>query len=404
MMKVQEEKEKEVVEGGWVDDEDEDEEEDEVVHEAAGAVRGWSGGSRRLSLKRKKRNGYDRVDMDGGMKERGGREEMEEMEDGDGSTATDPSSSPPVTSSSITSSSSSSSSTSPSPPPLTLSSVLIAGAGFMCDAYDLFIMNVVLVVMGCEYGVTSSDTEPSSPSSVCELSARDKSVLASAVLVGSIVGQLLFGVLADGVGRRRGFILTLSILIVGATLSALAQPVLSLDLFAVLALARFVLGVGVGGEYPLSATVSSEATVNSEGRGRRVSAVFAMQGVGLIIAPTVVLILLATQVSDRAGSYVHLEQLAVVLVVLMMCVVDVVLCCVVVVRLGVAVVVGFGCCARCGDAVLAVQDEGDSRVHSGEGGEGEEQEGEGEWYTAGTAAAHTTTTTSRAARSSRTGK
>ena len=179
----------------------------------------------------------------------------------------------------------------PPPPPLTLSSVLIAGAGFMCDAYDLFIMNVVLVVMGCD----ASSREDGGAAGVCELSAVDKSSLASAVLVGSIAGQLAFGVLADTLGRRRGFITTLSILIVGAALSAAAQPVGGLSLVLVLSLARFVLGVGVGGEYPLSATVSSEASSATAGRGRRVALVFSMQGVGLILAPLVVLVLLASR-------------------------------------------------------------------------------------------------------------
>ena len=115
-----------------------------------------------------------------------------------------------------------------------------------------------------------------------------------------IAGQLTFGVLADYLGRRRGFIATLTLLIVGASLSAAAHDVGALTLFTVLALCRFILGVGVGGEYPLSATVSSEASADSAGRGRRVSLVFSMQGVGLLAAPLVVLVLL---VISGPGQY-----------------------------------------------------------------------------------------------------
>ena len=61
---------------------------------------------------------------------------------------------------------------------VSVSSVLIAGAGFMCDAYDLFIMNVLLVVMGCEYA-----PDPAVP---CKLSSGDESSLASAVVVGAV--------------------------------------------------------------------------------------------------------------------------------------------------------------------------------------------------------------------------
>ena len=120
------------------------------------------------------------------------------------------------------------------------------------------------------------------------------------VLLCQIAGQLSFGVLADYLGRRRGFIVTLSLLILGASLSAAARPVGGLNLFVVLSLSRFILGVGVGGEYPLSATVSSEASAGSAGRGRRVSLVFSMQGVGLLAAPLVVLLLL---VVSGAGEY-----------------------------------------------------------------------------------------------------
>ena len=113
-----------------------------------------------------------------------------------------------------------------------------------------------------------------------------------------IAGQLLFGVLADYLGRRRSFIATLSLLIIGAASSAASHSLGAMSVFLCLSLCRFVLGVGVGGEYPLSATVSSEASVATAGRGRRVSLVFSMQGVGLLTAPAVVLVLLTALPSD----------------------------------------------------------------------------------------------------------
>ena len=54
---------------------------------------------------------------------------------------------------------------------------------------------------------------------------------------------------------------------------------------------RFVLGIGIGGDYPLSAVIASEfATVSR--RGFMMSAVFAMQGVGILVAPLVALLIL----------------------------------------------------------------------------------------------------------------
>jgi PHS family inorganic phosphate transporter-like MFS transporter len=156
--------------------------------------------------------------------------------------------------------------------------ILVAGAGFTADAYDLFIMNLVLVLLKYTY-----DNESDS----------DSSILADAVLAGSVIGQLLFGILADRLGRRKGFIATLSLLTVGATLSACSFSLGSVGVFGMLAFWRFILGVGIGGEYPLAATVSSESAGDVvEGRGRRVAGVFSMQGIGSILAPLVVLSLL----------------------------------------------------------------------------------------------------------------
>jgi PHS family inorganic phosphate transporter-like MFS transporter len=50
--------------------------------------------------------------------------------------------------------------------------------------------------------------------------------------------------------------------------------------------------IGIGGEYPLSATVSSEGTVDAKNRGRNVALVFSAQGWGSIVSPLLVLILL----------------------------------------------------------------------------------------------------------------
>lgn len=59
-----------------------------------------------------------------------------------------------------------------------------------------------------------------------------------------------------------------------------------------LAMWRCILGFGIGGEYPLSATISSETSKNDTKRGSQVAAVFSMQGVGIILSPLVVLVLL----------------------------------------------------------------------------------------------------------------
>ena len=61
---------------------------------------------------------------------------------------------------------------------------VLSGVGFLCDAYDLFIMNVVLVVLGCD--LATADDADNTAGVACFLSPGDKSLLATAVLVGSV--------------------------------------------------------------------------------------------------------------------------------------------------------------------------------------------------------------------------
>eukprot|EP00047_Mylnosiga_fluctuans_P007128 m.251292 g.251292 ORF g.251292 m.251292 type:complete len:421 (-) comp17147_c0_seq1:341-1603(-) len=119
-------------------------------------------------------------------------------------------------------------------------------------------------------------------------------MVASTALWGAVAGQVFFGSIADYVGRRRIFIITPILVIVGAILSALAFDSSTFTIYQQLALYRFILGFGVGGEYPLSATYSSEVSDSHGARGRTISFTFAMQGLGNLLATLVMLILLST--------------------------------------------------------------------------------------------------------------
>ena len=52
---------------------------------------------------------------------------------------------------------------------------------------------------------------------------------------------------------------------------------------------RFIMGFGIGGDYPLSAIITSEFA-NVRNRGAMMAAVFAMQGFGILAASIVSLI------------------------------------------------------------------------------------------------------------------
>eukprot|EP00913_Durusdinium_trenchii_P001236 g1139.t1 len=67
-----------------------------------------------------------------------------------------------------------------------------------------------------------------------------------------------------------------------------------------LALCRFLLGLGVGGEYPLSATVSAEAVGDASGRGQIMTLVLSMQGLGMLLASLLAMFLVTVGLSLEA--------------------------------------------------------------------------------------------------------
>jgi MFS family permease len=157
-----------------------------------------------------------------------------------------------------------------------LKAAFTAAMGFFTDAYDLFIIGVALVLIKGEW----------------HLSAVQTSFLGSATLLATLVGALFFGRVADILGRTRVYGLVAGIMALGALATALAPSYLWL------VACRFVLGIGIGGDYPVSAVMASEYA-NREHRGLLVSLVFSSQAAGLIIGPVVALALLASGVNHE---------------------------------------------------------------------------------------------------------
>src|SRR6188472_4746996 len=76
-----------------------------------------------------------------------------------------------------------------------------------------------------------------------ELSAAQVGAAGSAYIVGACLGALYFGRLADRIGRKRLFMLTLAIFLAGSVLTAFSMSV------AWFIACRVITGAGVGGEY-----------------------------------------------------------------------------------------------------------------------------------------------------------
>lgn len=151
---------------------------------------------------------------------------------------------------------------------------LTAGVGFFTDAYDLFIIGAALTLIKAQW----------------HLSPAQVSLVGSTSLIAAFVGSFLFGRIADVFGRKKVYGIEAAIMVVGALASALAPSIGWLIAF------RFVLGVGIGGDYPVSAVLMSEYA-NRRDRGKLVGLVFSMQALGLIVGPLVGIILV--------GAHVH---------------------------------------------------------------------------------------------------
>jgi PHS family inorganic phosphate transporter-like MFS transporter len=152
--------------------------------------------------------------------------------------------------------------------------MFISGMGFFTDAYDLFIIGVVMTIV-----------KP-----LWHFGALEESLVGSTSLLASAFGALLFGRVADMLGRKRIYGFEVLVLAAGAIASAFAPNILWLIGL------RFILGFGIGGDYPVSATIMSEFACKKH-RGLLVSMVFAMQAAGLIFGPLFAIALLSTHLS-----------------------------------------------------------------------------------------------------------
>ena len=159
--------------------------------------------------------------------------------------------------------------------------------------------NPVTSVLNSASGTTFGLQLPTSSSTLQYYSAYNKArvspgalpinldaAVSSVALCGTLAGQLFFGYLGDKFGRKAAYGLTLAIMVFCAAAQSMSFGTNSLAVIGTLCWWRFFLGFGVGGDYPLSATIMSEYSSRLS-RGAFVSAVFAMQGVGILTAAAV---------------------------------------------------------------------------------------------------------------------
>jgi len=164
--------------------------------------------------------------------------------------------------------------------------IVIAGMGFFTDAYDLFCISTVTKLLGrIYYFDPNSDVPGILPPNV-------SAAVNGVALCGTLAGQLFFGWMGDKLGRKKVYGITLKLMVVASIASGLSFGNTAKSVLTTLCFFRFWLGFGIGGDYPLSATIMSEYA-NKKTRGAFIAAVFAMQGFGILAGGAVAIIVSA---------------------------------------------------------------------------------------------------------------
>ncbi|PPJ54543.1 hypothetical protein CBER1_02469 [Cercospora berteroae] len=163
--------------------------------------------------------------------------------------------------------------------------IAVAGIGFFTDAYDIFAIGIVTTMLGMVYY-----QDPSIPASLQgRLPVSSDTAIKVATSGGTVIGQLGFGFLADVVGRKKMYGLELILIIFATLAQALSAHSPAIEIVGVIIFWRVLMGIGIGGDYPLSSVITSEFAT-TKWRGAMMGAVFAQQGLGQFAAGIVALI------------------------------------------------------------------------------------------------------------------
>lgn len=182
----------------------------------------------------------------------------------------------------------------------------ICGVGFFLDSYDLFIINLVTPIWTYEYWGGLAHPPKKTPTYPLLL----RGAVNAAANIGNIIGQLSFGFLGDAFGRKFVYGKEMIIMIVGVILvislpNNLKGP--TRNKFWYLFGMRVLMGIGIGGDYPMSASIVAERS-SLRNRGRMLGWIFSNQGWGTLAGSIVTLIVLGCfSKALKHGEYNQLD-------------------------------------------------------------------------------------------------
>ena len=152
-------------------------------------------------------------------------------------------------------------------------SLIAGGLGWMLDAMDVMLYSLILTVLVHEFSMNT----------------RTAGFLNSLTLAASAIGGFLFGAIADRIGRTRALMASILVYSIASAACGLSHSIVQLAIF------RFLLGLGMGGEWTTGAALIAE-TWRAEHRAKALGLMQSAYAIGEAIAAIIVLLVL-----DRYG-------------------------------------------------------------------------------------------------------
>ncbi|GAD93810.1 MFS phosphate transporter, putative [Paecilomyces variotii No. 5] len=171
--------------------------------------------------------------------------------------------------------------------------MVLPGAGLGLEGYVLFSIGNVKPLLQAAFPACWKKNDICNPTWIAAIDYLE--------ICGIIVGQILVGVLGDWIGRRWGLIQDATIMLIGLIMLTAAWGVTQNGWVICYVWSLFFYGIGVGGEYPMTATSGMENAVGSGKistkedrlhRGRKVTSAFLMQGWGQFFNQVILILLL----------------------------------------------------------------------------------------------------------------
>lgn len=148
-------------------------------------------------------------------------------------------------------------------------SLIAGGLGWMLDAMDVMLYSMVLAYLMGDLG----------------MSKETAGLLNSLTLFASAIGGMLFGLVADRVGRTRALMASILVYSLASGACGLSNTILQLAIF------RFILGLGMGGEWTTGAALIAEVWPAAH-RGKALGLMQSSWAIGEMIAAGVTLLVL----------------------------------------------------------------------------------------------------------------